>query len=96
MPENHLFIIGDMTGRLPAPDGRSPPASAKLLALEKAARGLLYVELGEARYREWRTYCDGMKQRAKLAQASPRHRRCCCSTSRPTGSTRPPQGACSS
>ena len=38
-------------------------------ALEKAHEALFHVGLGEARYRELRTYSLGMKQMAKLAQA---------------------------
>jgi ABC-2 type transport system ATP-binding protein len=38
-------------------------------ALEKAHQVLFHVGLGEARYRELRTYSLGMKQMAKLAQA---------------------------
>jgi len=38
-------------------------------ALEKAHEVLFHVGLGEARYRELRTYSFGMKQMAKLAQA---------------------------
>jgi ABC-2 type transport system ATP-binding protein len=38
-------------------------------ALEKAHEVLFHVGLGEARYRELRTYSYGMKQMAKLAQA---------------------------
>jgi ABC-2 type transport system ATP-binding protein len=39
------------------------------IALEKAHEALFHVGLGEARYRELRTYSLGMKQMAKLAQA---------------------------
>jgi ABC-2 type transport system ATP-binding protein len=39
------------------------------IALEKAHETLFHVGLGEARYRELRTYSLGMKQMAKLAQA---------------------------
>jgi len=39
------------------------------MALEKAHEALFHVGLGEARYRELRTYSLGMKQMAKLAQA---------------------------
>lgn len=42
------------------------PAKA---ALEKAHEALFHVGLGEARYRELRTYSLGMKQMAKMAQA---------------------------
>jgi len=39
------------------------------IALEKAHEALFHVGLGEARYRELKTYSQGMKQMAKLAQA---------------------------
>lgn len=39
------------------------------IALEKAHESLFHVGLGEARYRELRTYSLGMKQMAKLAQS---------------------------
>ncbi len=39
------------------------------VALEKAHEALFHVGLGEARYRELKTYSLGMKQMAKLAQA---------------------------
>jgi ABC-2 type transport system ATP-binding protein len=39
------------------------------IALEKAHQALFHVGLGEARYRELRTYSLGMKQMTKLAQA---------------------------
>jgi ABC-2 type transport system ATP-binding protein len=39
------------------------------IALEKSHEALFHVGLGEARYRELRTYSLGMKQMAKLAQA---------------------------
>jgi ABC-2 type transport system ATP-binding protein len=39
------------------------------IALEKAHEALFHVGLGEARYRELKTYSLGMKQMAKLAQA---------------------------
>ncbi len=39
------------------------------IALEKAHEALFHVGLGEARYREIKTYSLGMKQMAKLAQA---------------------------
>jgi ABC-2 type transport system ATP-binding protein len=68
MPENDSFI-GDMTAvaflRQMA-ELSGVPANA---ALEKAHEVLFHVGLGEARYRELRTYSYGMKQMAKLAQA---------------------------
>jgi ABC-2 type transport system ATP-binding protein len=68
MPENDAFI-GDMTAvaflRQMAELSGLPPEAA----LEKAHEVLFHVGLGEARYRELRTYSYGMKQMAKLAQA---------------------------
>jgi ABC-2 type transport system ATP-binding protein len=68
MPENDAFI-GDMTAvafvrQMAELSGL--PAEA---ALEKAHQVLFHVGLGEARYRQLRTYSLGMKQMAKLAQA---------------------------
>jgi len=68
MPETDSFIanmtavtfirlMGELSG-LPAE-----------IALEKAHEALFHVGLGEARYRQLRTYSQGMKQMAKLAQA---------------------------
>jgi ABC-2 type transport system ATP-binding protein len=68
MPENDSFI-GEMTAvaflRQMAELSGVPPKAA----LEKAHEVLFHVGLGEARYRELRTYSYGMKQMAKLAQA---------------------------
>jgi ABC-2 type transport system ATP-binding protein len=68
MPENDSFV-GDMTAvtfvRQMA-ELSGVPAKA---ALEQAHEVLFHVGLGEARYRELRTYSYGMKQMAKLAQA---------------------------
>ena len=68
MPENDSFI-GEMTAvaflRQFAELSGLPPNAA----LEKAHEVLFHVGLGEARYRELRTYSYGMKQMAKLAQA---------------------------
>jgi len=68
MPENDSFI-GEMTAvtflRQMAELSGLPPEPA----LEKAHEVLFHVGLGEARYRELRTYSYGMKQMAKLAQA---------------------------
>jgi ABC-2 type transport system ATP-binding protein len=68
MPETDSFI-GNMTAvsflRLMAELSGLP---AKV-ALEKAHESLFHVGLGEARYRELKTYSQGMKQMAKLAQA---------------------------
>jgi ABC-2 type transport system ATP-binding protein len=68
MPESDSFI-GNMTavtflrlmGELSGLPGEA--------ALEKAHEVLFHVGLGEARYRELRTYSLGMKQMARLAQA---------------------------
>ena len=68
MPERDAFIakmsavhfvrlMGELSGL--------PPEAA----LERAHEALLYVGLGEARYRKLETYSLGMKQLAKLAQA---------------------------
>jgi ABC-2 type transport system ATP-binding protein len=68
MPETDSFI-GNMTAvtfiRLMAELSGLPCEAA----LEKAHEVLFHVGLGEARYRELRTYSLGMKQMAKLAQA---------------------------
>jgi ABC-2 type transport system ATP-binding protein len=68
MPETDSFI-GNMTAvtflRLMAELSGVPREAA----LEKAHEVLFHVGLGEARYRELRTYSLGMKQMAKLAQA---------------------------
>jgi ABC-2 type transport system ATP-binding protein len=68
MPEIDSYI-GSMTAvaflRVMAELSGLPKKSA----LEKAHEALFHVGLGEARYREMRTYSLGMKQMAKLAQA---------------------------
>jgi ABC-2 type transport system ATP-binding protein len=68
MPETDAFI-GNLTAvtqlRLMAELSGLPGEAA----LEKAHEVLFHVGLGEARYREVRTYSLGMKQMAKLAQA---------------------------
>jgi len=68
MPENDSFV-GEMTAitfvRQMAELSGLPPKAA----LEKSHGVLFHVGLGEARYRELRTYSYGMKQMAKLAQA---------------------------
>src|SRR3970040_1835800 len=68
MPENDSFI-GDMTAvtfvRQMAELSGLPPEAA----LEKGHQVLFHVGLGEARYRELRTYLLGMKQKAQLAPA---------------------------
>ncbi len=69
MPENDSFI-GDMTAvafvRQMAELSGLPPGGC---ARKGRTRSLFHVGLGEARYRELRTYSLGMKQMAKLAQA---------------------------
>mgnify|MGYP001162881684 CR=1 FL=1 len=68
MPERDSFL-GDVSAirqvRLFAELSGLPPKAA----LERAHEALIAVGLGEARYREVRTYSLGMKQRVKLAQA---------------------------
>jgi ABC-2 type transport system ATP-binding protein len=68
MPETDSFI-GNLTAvsllQLMAGISGLPARNA----LEKAHEALFHVGLGEARYRELRTYSLGMKQMAKLAQA---------------------------
>ena len=68
MPERDSFI-GDMSAvrmvRMMGELSGLPPR----VSLERAHEALIAVGLGEARYREIRTYSLGMKQRAKLAQA---------------------------
>src|SRR4030042_3152029 len=68
MPETDSFIA-NMTAvaflRLMAELSGLPGEAA----LEKAHEVLFHVGLGEARYRELRTYSLGMKQMTKLAQA---------------------------
>ncbi len=68
MPETDSSI-GNLTAvsflRLMAELSGLPPKAA----LEKAHEALFHVGLGEARYRELRTYSQGMKQMAKFAQA---------------------------
>jgi ABC-2 type transport system ATP-binding protein len=68
MPENDSFIANmnavtflSLMGELSGLPGK--------IALEKAHQALFHVGLGEARYRELKTYSLGMKQMAKLAQA---------------------------
>ncbi|MCP4658502.1 MAG: ABC transporter ATP-binding protein [bacterium] len=68
MPERDSFIAG-MTAvrfiRMMAELSGVPAANA----LERAHEALFYVGLGESRYRKLEEYSQGMKQRAKLAQA---------------------------
>jgi ABC-2 type transport system ATP-binding protein len=68
MPETEAFIANMSavtTLRLMAELSGLPGEAA----LEKAHEALFHVGLGEARYRELRTYSLGMRQMAKLAQA---------------------------
>ena len=68
MPERDSFIAGMSAVRfvrLMAELSGIPPRQA----LERAHEALFYVGLGESRYRNIETYSQGMKQRAKLAQA---------------------------
>jgi ABC-2 type transport system ATP-binding protein len=68
MPENDSFI-GDMTAVAFLRQMAEISGLPSNIALEKAHEVLFHVGLGEARYRELRTYSLGMKQMAKLAQA---------------------------
>lgn len=68
MPERDSFISGMSSVRflrMMAELSGMPPG----MALERAHEALFYVGLGEARYRNVEEYSQGMKQRAKLAQA---------------------------
>ena len=68
MPERDAFIAGMSAVRfvrMMAELSGIPPAHA----LERAHEALYYVGLGESRYRNLDQYSQGMKQRAKLAQA---------------------------
>lgn len=68
MPERDAFIEGMNAVRFVRMMGEIsglPPEEA----LERAHEALYFVGLGEARYRQIETYSQGMKQRAKLAQA---------------------------
>ena len=68
MPENDSFI-GDMTAVAFVRQMAELSGLPSEAALEKAHQVLFHVGLGEARYRELRTYSLGMKQMTKLAQA---------------------------
>jgi ABC-2 type transport system ATP-binding protein len=68
MPENDSFI-GEMTAVAFLRQMAELSGLPSEAALEKAHEVLFHVGLGEARYRELRTYSYGMKQMAKLAQA---------------------------
>jgi ABC-2 type transport system ATP-binding protein len=68
MPENDSFI-GDMTAVTFLRQMAELSGLPSEAALEKAHEVLFHVGLGEARYRELRTYSYGMKQMAKFAQA---------------------------
>ncbi len=68
MPERDSFIAGMSAVRFVRmmAELSGLPAEA---ALERAHEALFYVGLGESRYRNLEEYSQGMKQRAKLAQA---------------------------
>jgi ABC-2 type transport system ATP-binding protein len=68
MPENDSFI-GEMTAVSFLRQMAELSGLPRDAALEKAHEVLFHVGLGEARYRELRTYSHGMKQMAKHAQA---------------------------
>ena len=68
MPENDAFV-GEMTAVSFLRQMAELSGLPSKAALEKAHEVLFHVGLGEARYRELRTYSLGMKQMAKLAQA---------------------------
>ena len=68
MPENDAFI-GDLTAVSSLRMFAELSGLPSKIALEKAHEALFHVGLGEARYRELKSYSLGMKQMAKLAQA---------------------------
>lgn len=68
MPESDSFIANLTAVSFLRLMGELSGLPAKI-ALEKAHEALFHVGLGEARYRELKTYSLGMKQMAKLAQA---------------------------
>jgi ABC-2 type transport system ATP-binding protein len=68
MPETDSFIANMTAVTFIRLMGELSGLSSKI-ALEKAHEALFHVGLGEARYRQLRTYSQGMKQMAKLAQA---------------------------
>src|SRR6187399_3607190 len=68
MPENEALIADMSAVRFLRIMGELSGLPSRV-ALEKAHEVLFHVGLGEARYRELRTYSLGMKQMAKLAQA---------------------------
>lgn len=68
MPETEAFIA-NMTAVTTLRIMAELSGLPSRIALEKAHEALFHVGLGEARYRELRTYSLGMKQMAKLAQA---------------------------
>ena len=68
MPENDAFI-GDLTAVSSLRMFAELSGLPSKIALEKSHEALFHVGLGEARYRELKSYSLGMKQMAKLAQA---------------------------
>ncbi len=68
MPERDSFVAGMSAVRFVRMMAELSGVPAKE-ALERAHESLFYVGLGESRYRNLETYSQGMKQRAKLAQA---------------------------
>jgi ABC-2 type transport system ATP-binding protein len=68
MPETDSFIANMTAVMFIRLMGELSGLPSKI-ALEKAHESLFHVGLGEARYRQLRTYSQGMKQMAKLAQA---------------------------
>jgi len=76
----NLDAYWEVTGR--------PPAEAHL------DEALAVAGLGAALDRRVRAYSQGMRQRLGIARPCSGSPRCCCSTSRPTGSTRPRSTPC--
>jgi ABC-2 type transport system ATP-binding protein len=68
MPERDSFIAGMSAVRFVTMMAELSGVPHGM-ALERAHEALFYVGLGEARYRNVEEYSQGMKQRAKLAQA---------------------------
>jgi ABC-2 type transport system ATP-binding protein len=68
MPENDSFIAGMSAVRFVRMMAELAGLPAEQ-AMERAHESFFYVGLGEARYRDVKTFSLGMKQMAKLAQA---------------------------
>ena len=68
MPENDCLPLDVNAVKVCSYFGQALGMS-RVAALQRAHECLNYVNLGEARYREVKTYSTGMKQRLKLAQA---------------------------